>query len=208
MAKNILCYGGTAGVRVNEIADAVSLHLNFFGTGEDDVKLDGVSEIIVEHADRAVMSQDLYVEFGKLLGVNAELASDVRRKLLHQKILAKVVYRVFDTVKSKINVMAGEYFEGQTDTIFVDIEPILDRRNYYAEKIRAAFEGDVFNLQKRITPIIEQVVEPRLDDLSLSQAKLGADLKDQFTRAEAQRSGMEERLLKQLLAAIEKNKNG
>jgi hypothetical protein len=61
---------------------------------------------------------------------------------------------------------------------------------------------------QRITPVLEQVVEPRLDDLSLSQAKLGADLKDQFARAEDQRSGMEERLLKQLLAAIEKNKIG
>jgi hypothetical protein len=54
-------------------------------------------------------------------------------------------------------------------------------------------------LEKRIKPVIEQAVEPRLDDLSLSLAELGAefgaDLKQQFDTAENKRSEMEERLL-------------
>jgi hypothetical protein len=207
MAKNI-CYRGEGGFRVDEIADAVSLHLNFLGTGKGDTNLNDVREMIVENIDRAHMSQDLDDEFQKLLGVNPGLASDLRRKLLHQKILAKVVHQVFDKVKSKINVIDGQYEQGQAETIFVDMKPILDTRNYYSEQIRAAFERDRFNLENRIKPVLEQVVEPRFDDLSLSQAKLGAELKDQFARAEDQRSGMEERLLKKLLTAIEKNKNG
>jgi len=209
MAKNI-CYrdkDGEGGFRVDEIADAVSLHLNLLGTGKGDTNLNDVREMIVENTDRVHVSPVLDAEFQKLLGVNPGLASDLRRKLLHQKILAKVVHQVFDMVKSKLNVIDGQY-KGQTETIFVDLKPILDTRNYYAEKIRAAFERDRFNLENRIKPVLEQVVEPRFDDLSLSQAKLGAELKDQFARAEEQRSGMEERLLRQLLTAIEKNKNG
>src|ERR1700688_3422171 len=122
MSKNILCYGDTVGVRVNEIADAVSLHLNFLGTGKGDVDLDNETEIIVEHADRAVMSQDLYEEFEKLRGVNPGIASHLRRKLLHQKILAKVIHQVFDRVKSKINVTSGKYYEVQIGTIFAPPE--------------------------------------------------------------------------------------
>jgi len=201
MPTHVLCYGGTAATEVNAVAEAVSLHINFLGTGKGDVELDAVRAIIVEDADRAVLSQsrDFYEQFEQLHSVNAVLASDLRRKLLHQKILARVISQVFHKVKAKIDVIGRRYYDGQLDTIFIDIKPILDTKNDYAENlaksISETFKGDAFHLEKRFKPIIEQAVEPRFDDLSLSQAQLGADLKGNFDAAETKRSDMEKRLL-------------
>lgn len=189
-----LYYVKTGGYPIDQLANAVSTHLNFLGTDTDKIKLSDVSKITVEGVDQCTVPPEIYDEFRLLREENAVAAALFRRKLVQQRILSAVISNVYEYMKSKMDILSENDENKPTDSILVAISDILRDNDSHMKAILEVYGGR-YHLEKRAKNVFEQVASPRLDDLSLSQAMIGANLQRGFTDAEAKRVAMHKELL-------------
>jgi len=201
-------YVEVGGYSLNELADAVSTHLNFIGTGLEKIKLDDIAKITIEDVGQVGMPHEIYREFGLLAEKDQIGASKFRNKLIHQWVTSRVMFTVYENIRENINVTNEVDLHKPIESIIFDIPSILTRIRGYKETI-VKFYGEDFHLEKHTRNIFQQVAAPRLDGLALSQAELGADIDGLAvsqaelnagvtklgTDSEKQRAAMEARLL-------------
>lgn len=190
----VICYGGVGGFRIDEVADAVSLHLNYLWVAESlkvaRPSLDLIGEVVIEEADQSTMPSPIYRDFSELSATDRPLALRFQKKFTRQLVLAGILSDPYEKLHSKIEVIEGPYSEDQRRTSRYYIQEIRGNKERYLETIKSL--GVTFDLESRIKKILEQVITPPLTDLSLGQARLTADLRKGFDDASSRFDRLEE----------------
>ena len=187
-------YVGLNGRPLEDVARAVSVHLNYLEAGKT---LTNVTAIHIEGADHYTVPPHLYHEVISLREIDSAAATSFRRTLLRQRILDLVLSPIYRRTKDIIRVVAGIDLHKPQDASVFDIGTISASINPWLRIIESTYGADYY-LEKQVKDGFDQVAAPRLDSLAIDQAKLAANLKHGIENAEAKRSEMQTSFEKKL----------
>jgi hypothetical protein len=196
-------YVKAAGQTVSDVAAAVGIHLNVLGSGRETIKLHDVTKITIEDVDKCPPPPDILDEFESLRQFDAGAATNFRKSLIHYRIISSVMSDVYEVVKYRIRVIPIIDSDKPKDAKLFDIRDIIKDIGTHTKTVIEFYEGK-YHLEKRAKDVFEQVVSPRLDDLSLGVAKAATakkmkegfeTVREGFETVEVSRDNMEKRLL-------------